>query len=328
MEPSEYPPASGPTAPPAREEPGVVPDDPREAIRDFMDHLQDRAYVRALLARFGTPTVLALLADLVRAGERDDVNVALLLAENAMRFGLATRDFADAYRRSDLPAVIRQQVYAPDYTVRHLAVHAASRLGPREHGRYLAGAVPWYLAHDPLNLGGLLMELRLWDQHMPWRAHLEAMAAAPLYLTRWAAVELLSEHGASPVISARPRTAAWPRQLLRTLAQDGHPLVRREAQWRLDQRRASRPGRRLPRWRRAKLLERLRQGDPEPTFFKLWLSVSNYLGVTGEPDYDGTLVDAIIEHVQAHPITPGYDIDAYWQPAAAARGRRPYGSLS
>jgi hypothetical protein len=170
-----------------------------------------------------------------------------------------------------------------------------------------------------LNLNGLLMELRLWDQNMAWRAHIESMVAAPLYLTRWAAVEMLWEHGASPVIVERPRNTAWPRQLLRNLAQDRHALVRREAQWRLDLHRAGRPRRGSPRWHGARLLERLRQGDPEPTFFKLWLSVSNYLGIAQEPDYDLALVDAIIEHVRAYPIGPGYDIDAYWQPLAAAR---------
>lgn len=70
------------------------------------------------------------------------------------------------------------------------------------------------------------------------------------------------------------------------------------------------------------LLERLRLGDPDPTFFKLWLSVSNYLGVSEEADYDMALVDAIIEHVRAHPIVSGYDIDAYWQPVATTRRSR------
>lgn len=130
----------------------------------------------------------------------NDVHDALLFSEYAIRFGLAARDFADAYVRSELPAVIRRQIYAPDYTVRHLAVHAVSRLGPRENSRHLAAAVPWYLTHDPLNLSGLLVELRLLDNNVAWRAQLEAMVAAPLYLTRWAAVEVLWEHGAGPII--------------------------------------------------------------------------------------------------------------------------------
>jgi hypothetical protein len=300
----------------------AVADDAPEAIRCYIDHVHDRTYVRATFTRFGMPTLLTLLEELLRSGEHGQVQAALLFTEDTIRFGLAPRAFADAFRRSRLPGLILQLVYAPDFTVRHLAVHAASRLGPRENGRYLAAAVPWYLAHDPLGLSELLMELRLWNKHTAWRSYLESMVEAPLRLTRWAAVEMLWEHGARPIILAKPRNVAWPSQLLRTLAQDRDPLVRQEAQWCLDQVRASRPRRGLPRWGRAQLLKRLRQGSPEPTFFKLSLNVGNYLGVSQELDYDVTLVDAIIEHLQTYSITSGYDIDAYWRPLATARHNR------
>jgi hypothetical protein len=239
-----------------------------------------------------------------------------------LSFGLAPIEFWHAYRRSDLLSIVRQQVYAPDYQVRHLAIHALSRVGPRDNRRLLASAIPWYLSHDPLNLDGLLIELRLLDRNTPWRSHLEAMVAAPSFLTRWAAVELLWERGLNPVKPTNLRGAAWTRQLLRILARDRHPSVRWEAQWRLDQCRASRANRRLPSWRRRALVERLHRGEPEPTYFKLWLNVSNYLGVSGEPDYDVALVDAIVQHLREHPINPGYDIDAYWKPLIAVRQMR------
>jgi hypothetical protein len=120
--------ASPATALQADAEDGAVPDDPLEALRCSMDHLQDAAYVRAMFTRFGMPTVLTLLDDLVGTGERSDVHAALLFSEYAIRFGLAGRDFAEAYIRSRLPGAIRQQVFAPDYTVRHLAVHAVMPL--------------------------------------------------------------------------------------------------------------------------------------------------------------------------------------------------------
>jgi hypothetical protein len=51
------------------------------------------------------------------------------------------------------------------------------------------------------------------------------------------------------------------------------------------------------------------------------LHVGNYLAVSGEPDYDVTLVEAIVEHLSAHPITQGYDQDSYWQTLRASRPR-------
>jgi hypothetical protein len=292
----------------------------REAIRVYIDHLQDGAYVSAIFNKVNTSTVLALLADMLRGGERNDVGHGLLFTEDAILFRLAPPEFADEYVASDLLEVVRAQIYAPDYSVRHLAVHALSRLGPRDNAAYLADALPWYLAHDPLNLDGLLMELRVLHHKKSWRAHLEAMAVAPLYLTRWAAVEVLWERGAQPVIGVQAGNGVWARQLLRGLAQDHHPLVRREARWRLDQERASKPRRPLPRWHRRLQATRLRQGEPRPTYFKLWLSVGDYLAVSGEPDYDVALVGAIIDHLRAHPIASGYDIHAYWRPLADARG--------
>jgi hypothetical protein len=278
--------------------------------------MHDAAYVRAVFAGAGTASVLALLEEMVRGGDRSDVSAALLFTQDGIVFGLAPRDFWIAYQGSGLLAAIREGLYAGDYSARHEAIYAVGRIGPRENAGYLASALPWSLANDPLNLDGLLRNLSVLDRRTRLRTHLEAMVRAPWFATRWAALNVLWEWAGTRKLLGH----AWARQLLRQLAQDANPWVRLEAGYRLDELRSARRRKRLPRWHRAAFVERLRSGEPTPTFFQVWLHVSNYLSLAGEADYDDALLKEIGQHLLSYPMGQPFDIHAYWQPLVAARG--------
>lgn len=158
----------------------------------------------------------------------------------------------------------------------------------------------------------LLGELFWLDRHARSGAYLDQMAAADTYLARWALVELLSK-GSSRVglSSLNASTSAYAQMLLVRLAQDVHPLVRAEAHWHLSE---VRP-----------------EGDPQPpspipdqamaeselSFFAIKLHNGNFLAFSGRRDYDYELVGRIAAYLYEHPITAGFDFEAYWSAFAA-----------
>lgn len=298
----------------------MLPSEIKERISDYINYWHDAAYVAAIFDEAGIPAVSETLETMVSSGNRREAQDALLFAEDAIRFRLAPRLFGDSYRRSGLLAAVRHALYAPDYFIRNDALATLGRVGPHANARCLAAAFPWYLEHDPLALDHLLVQCWL-DRRVCRREQLEQFARAPLYLTRWAAVETLWKRDLSPWLyrrSSKPQT--WSRQLLRRLAQDRHPWVRAEATWCLGELAAIRRAL-LSRQDLAGLDRAWSRVAPKPSFSEIRHHVSNYLSLSGERDYDVSLVEAVVQHLRQRPITPGsdFDIHAYWSPLAASR---------
>jgi hypothetical protein len=131
-----------------------------------MDHPLDAAYARAVFDAAGVPAIGAVLENMVRRGERDDVRDALSFTEDVIRFGMHL-EFASYFCRSSLLEAVRDHVCGPDYFSRHLAVYTLTRAGPRGNAGILAQAFPWYLAHDPFGLDGLLSQLSVFGRRLP-----------------------------------------------------------------------------------------------------------------------------------------------------------------
>src|SRR6266852_3930801 len=72
-----------------------------EAIRGYIDHLNDVAYVRAVFAIADVPAIGAVLEHMIRHGDRSDVRDALLFTEDVIRFGMHF-DFASWFGHSPL----------------------------------------------------------------------------------------------------------------------------------------------------------------------------------------------------------------------------------
>jgi hypothetical protein len=285
-----------------------VPGEPVEAIRNYGIHALDARYVGTVFETFGIHAVGGALEAIVRSGDRDDISDGLAFLEDTIRFGMH-RQFPVWYWQSPLLQAVRDMVCGADAFGRHLAMYAMARTGPASNGRVLAEAVPWYLEHDPLGLSDLLYNLHIFARQYQYSDYrfVQAMVSHPLYLTRWAAVRLLSESPAKAYINGNQR-----RQLLRRLAQDDHPRVRAESRWALDQRRRLR-AESLPRWHRAAFVRRIFQTEPYPPFWIVQLQVSSYLQISGQPDYTPPLVEAVARYLSEHPISSGNDPEAYWQ---------------
>ena len=133
------------------------------------------------------------------------------------------------------------------------------------------------------------------------------MAVAEWFLTRWALVELLWKgHATRGNLLSDGSTSEYVQSLLLRLAQDDHPSVRAEARWRPRQLQAERSAE-TPDLSTDEALN-----EPDPSFFKLKLNVGNFLAFSGRRDYDAELVERVTVYLHEHPMTLGYDIEAYW----------------
>jgi hypothetical protein len=270
--------------------------------------MQDKSYVAAVFAQAPLTEIDALLADMLRGGDRNDASQADLFVQDAVMFGLSP-EFAQYLPRSLSLRALRENIRSNDYVTRHLCLHTLGRIGPRANVKYLANAFDWYVENDPFNLDDLLGELFWLKPRIGREPYIDAMISAPLYLDRWAVISHLLDHGSYlGTESANKRFRPRILDYLRILAQDPHPRVRAEALWRLAELQLTDENKIATEQLTALDASR----EPRLTFFTLELHVSNFLGITGGRDYDFALVERIAAYVEEHPTYPGIDLDAYW----------------
>jgi hypothetical protein len=274
--------------------------DVQRLIDGYITHVDDQDYVERVLGSADAEAVAQTLASLVGGGDRQSTWDAILFAQDAA-FRPSGGRFQRLLWHGGFVDALRANLYVPDALIRHNSIPSLGRLGPRANAQFMIAALPWYKQHDPFGIEGLLVEIAWLTQKRSW-PWLKEMAKADLYLTRWATAAFLWNRelgmGVYPV-----RQAAKPRQLLRQLAQDAHPLVRLEAQWHLRELKVS----------QQKLFAFAAvPSELDPDFSKLGQNLHNYLSITGRRDYDLPLVEKVAQHLREHPIEPGYDIQSYW----------------
>ena len=92
--------------------------------------------------------------------------------------------FRKALSVSTIRERLRELLYHNSANVRSNAIYTIGKLGFRPYAKFLLEAFPYYLKEDPINLSGLMFELRWLTRrwHLPL---LKQIADAPHYLQRW-----------------------------------------------------------------------------------------------------------------------------------------------
>jgi hypothetical protein len=114
----------------------------------YIGHMQDKSDVAAIFAQAPLAEIDALLADMLRSGDRDEANQADLFVQDGVMFGLSPA-FAQYLPRSLSLRPLRENIRANDYVARHQCQHTLGRIGPRANAKYLADTFDWCLENDP-----------------------------------------------------------------------------------------------------------------------------------------------------------------------------------
>lgn len=292
----------------------------RRRIRAYLDHLEDGAYARAIVALADVPTITDLLTEMVRHGDAKEVGDALLVVRDVVNYGMLP-EFMAYLPASGLFPILADGVYDDRLAVRDACIYTLGKLTFRENAPILAGAFPWYVERDPLLLPSLIGELVWLTNYANYWFYLEAAAAHASYLTRWASLDTTNRFG----WDTRPDAADANRleAFYERLAADPHPFVRPEAAHALAGLRLGWDARALPRGERRRRYRALRAAAPPLTFLRLTSLFNHFLHVLQQADYTVDLLDAFAHYAHEHPYEPGTDVHAWARVFAASSGELP-----
>jgi hypothetical protein len=200
-------------------------------VTRYIDHLQDAAWIEALIAEYGVAAVLRTCAQVLGERDPDEVHeVATLLRDLGIR-GIVSDELVGKVRKlmpaGVLPA-LRRLLRAPVLRLRMAAIYTLGKLSFPAEAKALRDVFPAYAARDPICLARLLFELAWLGDSRGVRARVERIIAHESYLVRWSALGYLDCSGTPSGAGLREK-AAW----LRALAADPAPLVAGEARYQL-----------------------------------------------------------------------------------------------
>jgi len=113
-------------------------------VRDYIDHLEDGAYVRELFASEGVGGVSRVLVAMLRSGDAHEANAAFLFIRDVVNYAMVPV-FTAYLPRCGIFDALRANLYAPDYAIRRGSIYTIGKIGPRANARLLAEAFPIYL---------------------------------------------------------------------------------------------------------------------------------------------------------------------------------------
>lgn len=282
----------------------------RQAIYHYIDHLEDGGYVRNAFGLADVSTVVAILAEMLRSGDRQSVLAADIFLRDIVNYRMMP-PFETYLPRSGLFRVLGDLLYVHDHTIRHNTIHTIGKIFYKTNVSMLIEALPVYLQHYPLELPDLFLELNWLSRSFRRRRweHYEQAAASPNYLVRWSLLEILRQERSQP--DERDPVAGRLEKIYGRLARDTRFLVGAEAEHALHLLRLSWEGQILPvsEYRRQK--KRFREATPKLTFSIFQTRVRNYLYASGRHDYDLAVLERFARYCADHPFGRPFDNVAY-----------------
>lgn len=203
--------------------------DARAFVAEYGRICEDRAYVRRGMAAFGAPRLLNAMQELLTSSD-EEVHAACVFIRDLVLLAAEPESsaFREAFSGSAVPDALGALLVQGSFAARRHAVYTLGKTGQSRCAPAVRAAFSRWLAADPLFLPRLAFEQRCLEGRGIDPEQLASMVSSPEYVTRWAALEVLRQSGASDGAAVDASRA------LRALADDEHPLVRRAARHALD----------------------------------------------------------------------------------------------
>ncbi|MDP3278903.1 MAG: hypothetical protein Q8Q09_27170 [Deltaproteobacteria bacterium] len=197
-------------------------------VARYIDHLEDRAWVNALMVDHGLDAVLASCVDVLGTGDCDaKLNVMTLLRDLGI-YGIFDRELVTQVRDrvplTVLPA-LAQNLRDACISSRMNAIYTLGKLSFSSEIASLIAAFEWYLDRDAFCVARVLSELS-WLGDDDVMGKIERVAAHSHPVIRWSALGAMETLG-------RPRDEDLQRwdKVLEALSNDAMSCVRNEARY-------------------------------------------------------------------------------------------------
>lgn len=198
----------------------------RKQLRQFCAH--ELTPVDLIIGRYSPYEVLqAANMNLRSAKNAGIVNTLAFIREAALHPHSLKDSFRCELAESAIWDQLRDLLYHKHFSVRSNTIFTIGKLTFRPKAKLLLEAFPHYLQSDPINLCGLMFELRWLTRKWHW-ALLKQIASAPHFLQRWSMCSANYDHCHSAPNSSR--FAA----LFQKLSKDSNPVLAAEAAFRFE----------------------------------------------------------------------------------------------
>ncbi len=156
------------------------------------------------------------------------VRTLMFIRDASMYSHPAQDEFCCEMDQSTVWEVFGELLYHRNGNVRSNTIYTIGRLGCWRRAGLLHRAFPYYLRTDPINLCGLMREMRTFNKSGYW-ARLKQIVEAPHYLHRWSLCSATYE-----VIGDEAKNLRRFLELYERLSKDLHPLVAANARHRCE----------------------------------------------------------------------------------------------
>ncbi len=246
----------------------------QQAVLNYIDHLEDRAYLSATLAVAGVEELTAAILGLLHSPDPEIVWRTTLFIRDGMLY-LPEAAFNAAFFASPIVPALEGLVLAENWWIRCHAVYTLGKTNCTGSVPALQHAFAVLRDWDPLLLPRLVGEILWLDEEEKSWALIDQMLASQEYTTRWAAISTMTRWGHG---DATPDDTVYRAKLRRyaQLQHDPNPLIREEADYHHRLLAAEPVGRTSPkpaRRRQRDLIERYR---PSLTFDDVEIRFTNH----------------------------------------------------
>jgi hypothetical protein len=270
----------------------------QDQITQYLDHIEDFAYVDAILKSAPLENIYETIAELLRSGQLEPVWTTSVFLRDVVLS--APPEIAEPFREklhtSQIREALHDNLFAPNHFIRRNAFYNCGKLGFKESIGVLSKTFEYYLESDPLLLPDLLFELHWLGDTQEW-IYFKQMAECPSYLTRWAALATRPvAHVNIPQNAEDLRHTELQKKYLEQLVQDTHPRVRAEADYKLREFHFYQT--RFPsKADQKKARKELEKHLPNLAFFTLEVQFHNTMARNQKTDYALSELEMFVDHV-------------------------------
>jgi hypothetical protein len=269
------------------------------SILHYLDYLQSVDYLAAIVKSVSSVELDNIINELLQSENDETVSSTCLFIRDLVLFGSHNPDcekFCQGYSESSIVKTLEQLLFSPNHFIRKEVVYTLGKTCSYSSLPMLNQAFSRLRDIDPILLPRLIGEMGWLGTENFW-AFLESMTTSPVYMTRWAVIDVLSEFVGD---DARVQDQLFQNKFRFTeqLRRDSNILIQSEAEYEYQFLKFRSDTYNLPKAQRKKKRKDLeRNYKPTFRFYHISTAFTKYLYTEGLTQYSVGEFEAFISNI-------------------------------
>ncbi len=269
------------------------------SILHYIDYLQNVDYLAEILKSVSSVELDNIINELLQSENNETVSSTCLFIRDLVLFGSQNPDcekFCKGHSESSIVKTLEQLLFSPNHFIRKEVVYTLGKTCSYRSLPMLNQAFSRLRDIDPILLPRLIGEMGWLGTENFW-AFLESMTTSPVYMTRWAVIDVLSEFVGD---DARVQDQLFQNKfrLTEQLRRDSNILIQSEAEHEYQFLKFRSETYNLPKTLRKKKWKDLeRNYKPTLRFAHISSTFTNYLYTKGLTQYSVGEFEAFISNM-------------------------------